>query len=193
MSTMKLLAFDTETGGLDPKDSSLLTAYFEVLDSDFKTLDSLYLRVKPNGEDLIKANPSALAINKIDLTKHQEIAIPYAEASQQLLTMLTKHSSKYDKLVPVAHNIDFDLGFVFEYLASKKVWDSLVSYRKLDTANLANFFTLTGHFPSNQKFSLGEVAKSMEINFDGDAHSADADTKVMIQVLKKFVETGKTF
>jgi len=114
---MKILAFDTETGGLDPKEASLLTAYFEVLDENFNTIDSLNLLVKPD-DDLIKANQQALAINKINIEEHVKGAIPYKTAKEILKAFLAKHSSKYDKLTPVAHNIDFDLGFVGEHLLS---------------------------------------------------------------------------
>lgn len=183
---MKILAFDSETGGLDPKDSSLLTAYFEILDDNFNTIDSLDLRVKPD-DNLIKANPKALEINKIDIEKHKTEAMTYSQAALELSKFLAKHSSKYEKLVPVAHNIDFDLGFVYEYLMGKSAWENHVSYRKLDTANLANFFALCGWIPKGQKFNLGDLAKFLEIEFDGQAHSAKADTKVMIGILKQFV------
>lgn len=184
---MKILAFDTETGGLDPKEASLLTAYFEVLDENFNTIDSLNLLVKPD-DDLIKANQQALAINKINIEEHVKGAIPYKTAKEILKAFLTKHSSKFTKLTPVAHNIDFDLGFVTEHLLSKSDWEKSVSYRKLDTANLANFFQLCGWIPKDQKLALGELAKFFELKFEGQgAHNAEADVKIMIQVLKKFV------
>lgn len=183
---MKILAFDTETGGLDPKEASLLTAYFEVIDSNFNTLDKLSLKIMPD-DGVIKANPQALAVNKIDIQKHKTEAITYSEAKKLLTSFLSKHSSKYDKLIPLAHNIDFDLGFVQEHLLSKQSWELYNSYRKLDTANLANFFKLVGWFPEGQKMALGDLAKSLEVEFQGDAHTAEADVGVMIQVLKTFV------
>lgn len=187
---MKLLAFDTETGGLDPKDASLLTAYFAVLNSKFEIVDSLYLKVKPN-DDLFKANPQALQVNKINLDLHKSEAIPYTDAAIELSKFLAKHSNSRDKLTPVAHNIEFDLGFINEHLLDKRAWETYVSYRKLDTAQISNFLKLTGTLPVNQKNALGDLAKSMGIKFDGAAHSADADTKVMIEVLKGFVERVK--
>lgn len=183
---MKILAFDTETGDLDPQKGSLLTAYFEVLDENLNTVDKLSLKVMPD-DGVIKANPQALAINKIDPEKHKLEAITYTEAKKQLSAFLGKHSSKYDKLIPLAHNIDFDLGFVHEHLLNKQTWESYASYRKLDTANLANFFKLVGWFPKDQKMSLGDIAKNLEIEFNGDAHTADADVGVMVQILKTFV------
>lgn len=184
---MRILAFDTETGGLEPKDASILTAYFEVLDENFNTIDKLSLKIKPD-DGLFKANPRALEINKINLEKHALEAITYTEGKKTLQTFLNKNGGKFDKaLTPVAHNIDFDLGFVWEHLLPKNVWEQYVSYRKLDTANLANFFQLCGWIPAGQKLALGELAKYLEIEFDGQAHSAEADVGVLIKVLKEFV------
>ncbi len=182
---MKILAFDTETGGLDAKEASLLTAYFEIIDSDFNTLDKLSLKVMPD-DGIIKANPEALAINKIDLEQHKKEAITYTEGRKQLTALLAKHSSKFDKLVPLAHNIDFDLDFVHTHLLPKKSWELYNSYRKLDTANLANFFKLVGWFPKDQKMALGDLAKNLEIEVKG-AHTSDGDVAMMIQILKTFV------
>lgn len=187
---MKLLGFDSETGGLDPKEASILTAYFEVVDEDFNTLDSLSIKVKPD-DDLIKANPQALAVNKIDIEKHKLEAITYSQAKLQLKEFLAKHSSKYEKLIPVAHNIDFDLGFVNTHLLSKSEWESFVSYRKLDTANLANFFQLCGWIPKSQKLALGSLAEYMEVKPTGELHTAEADVKVMLEILKSFVTNLK--
>lgn len=183
---MKILAFDTETGGLNPKDSSLLTAYFAILDSNLKTLDSISLVLKPE-DGLFKANPEALAVNKINLEEHALQAITYEEAASQLEKMLAKHSSKYDKLVPLAHNIEFDLGFVYEYLLSQKAWESYVQYRKLDTAQIANFLKFAGLIPNSQKVALGYLAKFLGLSFgEGGAHSAQADVDVCVQVLGAF-------
>jgi len=185
---MRLLAFDTETGGLDPKATSLLTAYFVILDKDLKPQDSLYLKVKPNDGNF-QVTPGAMNVNKINLEEHTQVAVTYETAKKELADFLRKHSSKYDKLIPVAHNIEFDLGYINEHLLDKKSWENFVSYRKLDTAQIANFFKLAGIIPDGQSAALGALAKSQNIEFDGEAHSADADTKVMVELLKSFVNT----
>jgi DNA polymerase III alpha subunit (gram-positive type) len=183
---MKYLAFDTETGGLDPKESSLLTAYFAILDDNLNTIDSLSLKVKPD-DGLFKANPEALAINKINLEEHDAAAVTYQEAGAQLAKLIAKHSSKYDKLTPIAHNIEFDLSFVYEHLLSKKLWENGVSYRKIDTAQIANFLKLAGLLDNKQQVNLGGLAETLGVQFFGDgAHSAQADVEVMIGVLGQF-------
>ena len=60
------LAFDCETGGLDPKQADILTLYMGILDEDFKVLEELDLKLKPNS-GLPRADAGALKVNKIDL------------------------------------------------------------------------------------------------------------------------------
>ena len=40
------VALDTETGGLDPKTSDLLTIYIGIADENFKVIDELDLKLK---------------------------------------------------------------------------------------------------------------------------------------------------
>lgn len=186
---MKILAFDTETGGLDPRDSDLLTAYFEVIDQEYKTLDSLSLTVKPDGEALIKANPKALEINKIILSEHVKKAITYSEARDKLSRFLSKHSNSRNKLTPMAHNISFDLGFVNMYLMDRKEWEQYVSYHTLDTGTLATALKFYGAIPSDYKLSLGSLADFFKVRRgDNVAHTAEGDVKVMIEIFKSMGE-----
>lgn len=186
---MKILAFDTETGGLDPKDADLLTAYFEVIDQNYNTIDSLSLTVKPDGEALIKANPKALEVNKIVLSEHVKKAISYSEAKEKLRRFLAKHSTQRDKLTPMAHNISFDLGFVNTYLLGKKDWDQYVSYHTLDTGTLATALKFYGAIPRDYKLSLGSLAEFFKVNVGRNvAHTAEGDVKVMIEIFKSMGE-----
>lgn len=182
---MKILAFDTETGGLDPKEADLLTAYFEVIDQDYNTLDSLSLTVKPDGEALIKAHPKALEVNRIVISEHVQKAIPYSEARGKLLRFLSKHSSLKNKLTPMAHNISFDLGFVNTYLLGKKEWDQYVSYHTLDTGTLATALKFWGAIPGDYKLSLGSLAEFFKVKLTSQAaHIAEGDVKAMIEIFK---------
>jgi DNA polymerase III alpha subunit (gram-positive type) len=187
---MKILAFDTETGSLYPSEGSLLTAHFAILDENLEVVDSLSLKTKPD-DNLIKANPGALAVNKIDIEKHKAEALTYSEAKIQLTKFLAKHSSKYNELTPMAHNISFDLDFINTHLMPLEEWNKYVSYHKLDTVGLAVFFKLCKWIPSKQSVSLGKLADFFELKFEGDAHTAQADVGVMVKVLKEFVAPFK--
>jgi oligoribonuclease (3'-5' exoribonuclease) len=45
---MNYIWFDTETGGLNPKIHSLLTAYFAIVDKDLNLIAELSLQLKPS-------------------------------------------------------------------------------------------------------------------------------------------------
>ena len=59
------LAFDTETGSLNPDTADLLTAYFAILNEDLEVVEDLYLKLKPIEDRLIKAEDHALNVNKL--------------------------------------------------------------------------------------------------------------------------------
>jgi len=180
------IAFDTETGGINPEKSSLLTAYFAILNENLNVVDELSLALKPN-DGIFKVTAEALSINKLDIVQHSALATEYQDAIGMLVSFLSTwtEDGKY-KLTPIAHNIDFDLGFIWKYLTDKEWWEKYVSYRKLDTAVLANFFKTAGVIGQNQKTGLGDLAKLYDISFETAAHDARSDVGVMIEVLKVF-------
>lgn len=179
---MKILALDTETGGVDIE-HSLLTVYFEVVDEAFNTLGSLDLAIKA---DPYIVSASGLDINKIDLVKHDAVAIPKSKAGQQLRDFLISHSEKgADKLIPLGHGVAFDLQHVWRNLLNRKEFEQYVSYRRLDTACNAQFQKLTGELPEAVTGSLDSLREHYGIAMDGNLHDAKADTRLTIQVLKR--------
>lgn len=183
----RYIAFDCETGGLNP-DSSLLTVYFVVLDSDLTTiLGELDLKVKPNAGGSYKVSGEALGINKINLIEHDKIAITEGEAAQKLYAFLQLHNPMGShKLIPVGHNVVFDELFIKEHLISSANWGKFVSYRHLDTGGISELLRATGHMPRDVKGSLGSIAEFLNIKFD-DAHTAKGDTLATVKVLRKII------
>jgi hypothetical protein len=86
----KYIAFDNETGGLNPE-TSLLTTYFAILDGNFNKIDELELLLKPNNNEPYVIEPQGLEINKINLIEHDKVAVPYSMGGQQLFKLLKKH------------------------------------------------------------------------------------------------------
>lgn len=181
----KYIAFDCETGGLNP-DSSLLTAYFVVLDSDLKTiLGELDLKIKPNAGGSYKVSGEALGVNHINLVEHDKTAITEGDAASRLYEFLQKHNPDgKKKLVPIGHNEIFDEEFVCEHLISRPNWNKFVSYRRLDTGTVAEFLRLSGHIPRDVKGGLGALASFLGVNLV-DAHTAKGDTLATVKVLRK--------
>ena len=156
----KYIAFDCETGGLDPLANSLLTVYFVVFDSTFKVLGDLDLKIKPDKGGNYNVTAEALGINKIDLVKHDAEATTLTTAKAELYTFLQKFNEDgKTKLIPVGHNIAFDESFVLNNLISRGVWHKFVSYRKLDTGTILQFLKMVGKVPTHVTGSLSSILK----------------------------------
>lgn len=181
---MKYLTLDTETGGFSG--TSLLTAYFSVLDESFKELDSLYLEMKPEDNKYI-VTAEALRINGIDLKLHDKRAITYKEAGTRLYNFLNGNSLMgSDKLIPVGHNVVFDIQKLCDYIISKNSWIKFVSYRTLDTGTIARACIQAGLIPNSVSGSLSSIAEHFNIN-SSLAHTADGDVLMTSAILEKML------
>jgi hypothetical protein len=87
----RYIVLDTETGGVT-LDTSLLTAFFAILNEDFEVTDELYLRVKPD-DGIYRTTARALEINGINLISHDAVAITLREARTPLYEFLRKNYS----------------------------------------------------------------------------------------------------
>jgi|ERR1035437_215441 DNA polymerase III alpha subunit (gram-positive type) len=188
------IPLDTETGGLDPKTSDVLTIYIAVADENFKILDELDLKLKPD-DRLPITEAGAMKVNGIDLQKHlaDPTTVTYSEAKTQISAMLKKHLKKngrYSNLIPMGHNIPFDLGMIHHHIMDKKSWEEYCHYRNVDTNPIVWLMKDSGWWP----FDLGSLVSV--VDFLGipkrNAHSAKDDTLMTIDVYKKMLEIMKS-
>jgi len=187
MPNPRYIAFDTETGGLDPKKHSLLTAYFVALDNKLNIVDELELAVKDSENGYI-VTASALAVNKINLIKHDEVAIEKKEAANRLKFFIERMTEMNggNKLIPIAHNIEFDMNFINNQLLSN--FTKLISHRKMCTSVITRFLSLSEEIPKNVGGSLSKIAKRMGIKFNKDGpHNAKSDVEVTVKLLKAYL------
>jgi oligoribonuclease (3'-5' exoribonuclease) len=182
---MKYLAFDVEAGGTD-FEHSLLSAYFVVIDEDLKTVyGELDLLVKPDSGNYV-VTAEALSVNKIQLIEHDKVAITESKAGTLLYNFLKTHASNGAvKLIPLGHNIAFDVDFIKRHLLNKS-FNQFVSYRMLDTSSQIQFMKLTGQVPRDLAGSLSEIATYFGIStIDNVPHTAKGDTYMVIEILRK--------
>lgn len=184
------LAADTETGGLRVKEADILTLYMAVTDEDFKIIDELDLKLKPN-DRMPLANPEALAVNKIDIAKHMAdpATITYKEARIKIIEFAKKYlkkSGRYSNLIPLGHNLQFDLRFIFEYIISDEEWETIFSYNYEDTKTSGLFLKRAGWIPRE----LGTLKSFVEyFNIPKrEAHEAKGDVAMTVDVYKKMIE-----
>ena len=186
MTKELFLAFDTETGGLD-LENSLLTAYFGVLNSKLELIDELDLAVKPDDNKPYVVSAEALEINGINLIQHDKHAITYGAAGKKLRDLIIKHSSNGKvKMIPLGHNVHFDIEGVTGRILSKKHWNQYVSCRVVDTQIYARCLQVKGLIASDQSISLGNLINLFNIRgIDGRPHEAKYDTLATVEVLRR--------
>jgi len=183
---VRYLAADSETGGLDQNTHSILTLYLAVLDEKFNVVSELDLKIKPDDGAPYIVTGEALAINRIDLAKHDKEASTVTDAATKIYYFLKKESSEgTDKLMFLGHNVSFDEGFILSQLIKKKVWNLFVSYHKVDTVPVAQFLKLQGKIPKQTPLNLEKLAVALGIRVNREnLHTARGDTLLCVEVLK---------
>lgn len=179
------LFLDTETGGLDPQ-YSLLTLAAVIADKDFNPIrggnkeDTLYLQVR-HPEYLV--TPGAMTINKIDLVHHSAVGLKIEDARVAFEEFIKKGltMSGTSKLMPVGHNLAFDLRFIWAQLMPREVWERYCGYHFLDTMTVARFFNAIGLLQSG--CNLVDLRELFQIE-TGEAHNALADTQATLAVAR---------
>ena len=183
----KWLCIDCETGGIEAKDCSLLSAYLEVLDENYETIDSLELFLKPN-DGVYHVTSGSLKVNGIDLTKHEEVAKTYSQAGNELFQFIKKHSEDGKiKLISLGQNIVFDVIFINERLLKKTTWNAYVSYRSMDTSVLGRGLIEAGLIPDTITGSLESFGEYFDIPIT-KLHDAREDVKLNVAVFRKMIE-----
>lgn len=181
---MHKLWFDCETGGLNPRLHTLLTAYFAVCDENLKVIDELDLQLKPEDISTINVTKEAMDINKINLEEHlaDPKTITYAEGAKQLMSFLTKHKikGKRKSFMPCGHNVQFDKEMVWEQMLPEEEWGKIVHYRTLDTSIICAFLKDLGFFPADLG-NLESIVDHLELP-KGEVHNARADVLMNIQI-----------
>lgn len=182
MSKATYIAVDTETGGLG-SDVSLLTAYIAILDEKMEIMDELDLAIKPDNH-IYHVTAEALKINKIDLVKHEEVAISPGKAGELFRELIKKHSDNgKNKLIPLGHNVVFDMEKLYDNVLNKKESQNFISYRVLDTGSTGRFLIVAGLIPETVTGSLGSYVKHLGVK-EREAHTARGDVEMTIDVMK---------
>lgn len=193
MSDSYYFAFDTETGGLIPDEADMLTFYAAILDEEFKIVDEIDLKLKPN-DRLPIAHADALRVNGINIQEHlaNPATITYAEAKVKIITLIKKYLKKkgrFSNIRPLGQNVQFDLDWTWYHIIPRKEWESMVHYGKIDTKLCVDFLKDCGWFPRDLG-SLGSVVEYLGIP-KRLAHNAKEDTLMCVDVYKKILEIMK--
>lgn len=185
---MELLFIDTETGGLDPNHSSLLSVGLVVW-RDGKIYGEKELFVK---ESIIKASPEALSINKINLVEHSFKSFPPKVVVETMLAFCFENTFSSPPWVIAGHNIHFDISFLkplFEHAGFQ--WSKYFSHRTVDTNSVLKFLFAVGVL-NTEIFSSDEAFEYFHIPIK-DRHTALSDavsTAKLFTALIAFVNSN---
>jgi DNA polymerase III alpha subunit (gram-positive type) len=187
----KYIAFDCETTGVDER-CNLLTVSFVILNKNLDIMDTLNLSLKHNFGYFIY--PKALEINHIDIVKHHDNSLELIDARHLLLDFLSKYKVQYN-LIPIGHNISFDIKFIIiSGLLTQNEYSRYISCNPIDTISIAQFLKLSGKLPEKQSISLVNLCNYFKLNKLSEInlqHTAEYDIKMTIKLLQQFKKIMK--
>lgn len=178
---MKILFIDTETGGIDPLENSLLSLGL-VCWENLKIKDKLEIFISKEKYNVTK---KALEINKIDLDELRTKGISEKEAKNKLLNFL-KENFEDEKIVLAGHNVNFDISFLKKIFESNDEFNQYFSYRAIDTATIFKFLSLRGDVTAEIN-SLDDAIKYYNIKIK-KRHGALDDCLATAEIFTKMLK-----
>lgn len=191
--TIKYFLYDTETGGTTPESNSLLSLYGMFLDDEinYNIIDEVDFFLIPD-DKIYHLNAGAMNVNKINIQKHSEQAIKYSEARIKLTSILDTYTDfGKNKLIPIGHNIPFDIAYLKQYILTGDLYEKYFAYGSVDTKSVAQFLKMQGKIPDNVSTSLVTLSKHLNCKLDkteDDFHNAEYDARVTLNLLKALLK-----
>jgi DNA polymerase III alpha subunit (gram-positive type) len=186
----KYIAFDFETGGLDPAKNPILTGYFAALDRNLNVIGELELQIKPE-EPFTLLEKGAMEVNGINLEEHlaDPKTLSRADASAKLLSFLKEFRGKQKaKPRPLGHNVVFDVEFTRQLIPQAE-WEAHVHYGVICTSIMTNVLKEVGMLPESLG-NLSSLVKYFGVQ-ERKAHTAKDDVLMMIDVYAKMIQMLK--
>jgi DNA polymerase III alpha subunit (gram-positive type) len=184
MSTPAFFAFDVETTGLDPKRDEIIQLAYQLLDGNLNLVKSGTFFVWPRNTTV---SAEVAKINGYSTQKWSaNKAISQVELYGQLRDMLSPHK----KLIPMGHNVKFDLSFLqalFETYGEDKVYRTSLSYHSFDTVAISMFADYVLHSGLNGSYKLTHLTERYKIDHSA-AHTADSDIAATVALFKTLTE-----
>jgi DNA polymerase-3 subunit epsilon len=186
---MKLLVIDTETGGLNPEQHSLLSVGLVVW-SDGQILDQLELLVQDAQPSV---DPEAIAATGFDLSLLSCEGRAPREVVARIEQFLCKNFGpelRRPRISVAGHNVHFDVAFLARvYRQADVKFTGLFSHRFMDTASVLAFLVLAGRLPPTCASSTGAF-EHFGIRFEpGKRHTALADALATADLLNGLIRS----
>jgi DNA polymerase III epsilon subunit-like protein len=183
---MRVLVFDTETGGLDPEVHSVFSLGALVGDLDSgEIIDTFEAYHKLPSIESYKYTPKAIEIHGITPAE----AFAKGITTEKLCDRFTDMWHDHGAAIIGGHNVEYDVRMVSHQLFGFKPQDfeRNFTYRKLDSLPVMRLYT--GHDQVKSGASLSQVIKALNIDmsdFKGKYHAALFDSVCCFRVLHRF-------
>lgn len=179
---------DTETSGLDPRENALLTVGYCIIELQprvqYDVIHTGCVAMKSSG---LKITQKAMAVNGIDIEKHDRTADTPERALSIFLTDLKQYFGN-SRPAPIMHNAAFDIGFLRQWFSRCGLeYDDYFSRRSIDTYTLLASLHAAGKIHL-KNFGLGSAASYFNIPAPGKLHDALNDALVTAGLYKAMLE-----
>lgn len=184
---MRVLVFDTETGGLDPKKHSVFSVGALVGDLDTgEIIDMFECLHKLDSVDAYQYTAKAVEIHGITPEQAFREGIPTAEIRDKFMDLYQNHGAA----IIGGHNIEYDVRMMSYqiYGFEPQQFEANFTYRKLDTLPMIRLFT--GHDNVQSGASLTQAVKLLNIDMadygKNKFHAALFDSICSFRLMAKF-------
>lgn len=181
------LFLDTETGGLDPYDHSLLSVAAIKVDSDFREIARFETYIR---SDVFVVTPKAMEINRINLASscawptHQEakgLFLDFLGVTREVL----EKPVKVDRWRINGKNPAFDMGMLRAFFGFD-VFDRVFMYAARDIQETYENLVELGVYRPLGRHKLHDLCTALGIQHDeGALHNAMYDTEMTLRCAQK--------
>jgi len=178
----RYLFIDTETGGLNPDEHSLLSLAM-VIWEDMEIIDSMELLIN---DGVLSVTKEALSINKIDVEKHKRSAISSHQAIEKIFSFTSKYFPEQHKITLAGHNVHFDANFLRIFFSrNNHDFNKYFSHRIIDTSSILHYLYLAGCI-QQKAISSDEAFDLFNIEVEG-RHTALGDAMATAKLFTKLL------
>ena len=185
---MKILYFDVETTGRDPKVNEIVQ-FSAIVEIDGEVKEEVNWFCSPTDWNNIEEG----ALEVTGKTREELATYPppssLMDGIKDLFDTYIDKYDKTDKFYPAGHNVQFDLDFLQEFW--KKYGDkfgtgSYQNWRMIDSRIMAHFLIAAGKIPEPENIKLATLCK--DFNIPINAHDAMSDITATRLLIKKMME-----
>lgn len=174
---MKIVFLDTETGGINPLTSSLLSLGLVIWeDGNIKIKKEFFIK-----EDKYNVTPKAMEINNINLDELKKKGIEKLKIKQEIVKIIKENFN--EKAILAGHNVSFDISFL-KKIFTEEEFQEIFSYRSIDTASILKYISIKKNLSLN---SLDDAIKYYNLKIE-KRHTALEDAIVTAKIFTKLLE-----